>query len=47
MVGVTCAMYTIARLGRAGGPTDDVHTVTGKHPTSLREFAEHEASVEA
>lgn len=44
MVGVTCAIYTIARLGRAGGLTDDVHTVTGNQPTSFRDFAEREAS---
>ena len=42
MVAVTCAIYTIARLGRAGGLTDDVHTVTGNHPTSFRDFAERE-----
>ncbi len=45
MVGVTAAIYTIARLGRADGLTDDVHTVTGKLPTSFREFAEREAAV--
>ena len=36
MVGVTTAIYTVARLGRAGGLTDDVATVTGHPPvTSL------------
>jgi hypothetical protein len=44
MVGVTCAIYTVARLGRAGGLTDDVHTVTSKQPTSFREFAEREST---
>jgi uncharacterized protein YbjT (DUF2867 family) len=45
MVGVTCAIYTIARLGRAGGLTHDVHTVTGHPPTSFREFADREADL--
>lgn len=39
MVGVTSAIYTVARLGRAGGLTDDVRTVTGRAPVSLRAFA--------
>jgi len=43
MVGVTCAIYTIARLGRAGGLTGDVLAVTGHDPVSFREFAEREA----
>lgn len=43
MVAVTCAIYTMARLGRAGGLTDDVRTVTGRAPVSFREFAEREA----
>ena len=43
MVAVTCAIYTIARLGRAGGLTDDVRAVTGSAPVSFREFAEREA----
>jgi uncharacterized protein YbjT (DUF2867 family) len=42
MVAVTCAIYTIARLGRASGLTDDVLTVTGNRPTSFRGFAERE-----
>lgn len=45
MVGVTSAIYTIARLGRAGGLTDDVRTVTGNHPTAFHEFARREATV--
>jgi len=45
MVGVTCAIGTIARLGRADGMTDDVLTVTGNPPTSFREFTEREAAV--
>ncbi|MDQ6688768.1 MAG: SDR family oxidoreductase [Actinomycetota bacterium] len=44
MVGVTCAIYTIARLGRAGDLTDDVRVVTGHDPVSFREFAEREAT---
>jgi uncharacterized protein YbjT (DUF2867 family) len=44
MVGVTCAIYTIARVGRAGGLTDDVNTVTGHHPTSFHDFAEREST---
>lgn len=38
MVAVTSAIYTVARLGRAAGLTDDVRTVTGAAPTSLEEF---------
>lgn len=44
MVAVTSAIYTVARLGRAGGLTDDVRLMTGRAPTSFREFAEREAS---
>lgn len=44
MVAVTCAVYTIARLGRAGGLTDDVLVVTGHDPVSFREFAAREAT---
>jgi len=40
MVGVTTAIYTVARLGKAGGLTDDVHTVTGRDPVAFREWAE-------
>jgi uncharacterized protein YbjT (DUF2867 family) len=42
---VTGAIYTAARLGQAGGLTDDVRTVTGRDPIPLREFAEREKSV--
>jgi uncharacterized protein YbjT (DUF2867 family) len=45
MVLVTCAIYTIARLGRAGGLTDDVVTVTGRDPVSFRDFAQRENAV--
>ncbi|MGZ5399667.1 MAG: SDR family oxidoreductase [Nocardioides sp.] len=44
MVAVTCGIYTVARLGRAGGLTDDVLVVTGREPVSFREFAEREAA---
>lgn len=40
MVGVTTAIYTIARLGRADGLTRDVHTVTGRDPVTFQQFAE-------
>ena len=40
MVGVTTAIYTIARLGRAAGLTDDVHTVTARDPTTFHDFAQ-------
>lgn len=40
MVLVTTAIYTVARLGRAAGRTDDVATVTGRPPLALREWAE-------
>lgn len=43
MVAVTSAIYTIARLGRAGGLTGDVLVVTGRDPVTFREFAEREA----
>ena len=39
MVAVTTAIYTVARVGRAGGITDDVHTVTGHRPRTFAEFA--------
>jgi uncharacterized protein YbjT (DUF2867 family) len=42
MVVVTCAIYTLARLGRAGALTDDVRAVTGRDPVSFRDFAERE-----
>ncbi len=44
MVGVTTAIYTVARLGRAAGLTDDVRTVTGHAPRSFLEFARREAA---
>jgi uncharacterized protein YbjT (DUF2867 family) len=44
MVGVTTAIYTVARLGRAAGLTDDVRTVTGHPPRSFSEFARREAA---
>jgi len=40
MVGVTTAIYTVARLGKASGLTDDVRTVTGRDPTEFRDWAE-------
>lgn len=39
MVAVTTAIYTIARLGRAGGLTDDVALVTSRQPVSFETFA--------
>lgn len=42
MVGVTCAIYTVARLGRAGTLTEDVRVVTGHVPVSFHTFAERE-----
>lgn len=42
MVLVTAASYTVARLGRASGLTDDVRTVTGRRPTSFADFAHRE-----
>ena len=39
MVAVTTAIYTIARLGRADGLTDDVALVTGRDPVSFETFA--------
>lgn len=45
MVGVTTALYTVARLGRADGVTDDVWRVTGKVPTSVAVWAGEHADV--
>lgn len=42
MVAVTTLIYTAARLGRAGGLTDDVRTVTGREPTRFAQFAHRE-----
>lgn len=39
MVAVTTAIYTIARLGRAGGLTNDIARVTGREPISFETFA--------
>ena len=39
MVAVTTAIYTVARLGRAGGLTDDVQQVTGRPPLGFAEWA--------
>jgi uncharacterized protein YbjT (DUF2867 family) len=44
MVAVTCGIYTVARLGRAGGLTDDVRTVTGRDPVDLAAFVHRERS---
>jgi uncharacterized protein YbjT (DUF2867 family) len=45
MVAVTTAIYTVARVGRAGSITDDVHTVTGQQPRTFAEFAASHAQV--
>lgn len=45
MVGVTAGIYTVARLGLAGGLTGDVEQVTGRPPTSFEQFATRNASV--
>jgi uncharacterized protein YbjT (DUF2867 family) len=45
MVGVTAAIYTVARLGRADGLTDDVRTVTGRDPVAFRDWAEQHRAV--
>ena len=42
MVAVTAGIYTVARLGRAGGLTDDVRTVTGRAPGDLAAFVHRE-----
>ena len=44
MVGVTTAIYTMARLGTAGGLTDDVQTVTGRPPVAFTSFARDAAA---
>jgi uncharacterized protein YbjT (DUF2867 family) len=36
---VTTAIYTVARVGKAGGLTEDVRTVTGREPVSFQEWA--------
>lgn len=45
MVAVTSAIYTIARLGKADGLTNDVHEVTGRDPVSMTDFAEQHAKI--
>ncbi len=45
MVAVTSAIYTVARLGRADGLTDDVLTVTGREPVSFEQFAARNAGL--
>lgn len=45
MVLVTTAIYTVARIGKAGQTTNDVLNVTGMPPTSLRQWAEDNAKV--
>lgn len=42
MVAVTTAIYTVARLGRAGGLTSDVREVLGRPPTPFTAFAARE-----
>lgn len=42
MVLVTTAIYTAARLGQAGGLTDDVGTVLARPPATFEEFARRE-----
>ena len=43
MVGVTTAIYSIARMGKAAGLTDDVRTVTGRDPITFRDWAQEHA----
>ena len=45
MVGVTTAIYSVARLGRAASVTADVREVTGRDPLDLRRFAEREQAL--
>ncbi len=45
MVGVTTALYTVARWGRAAGLTDDVTEVTGVAPTTFAQWAVAHAAV--
>ncbi|MGB7980242.1 MAG: NmrA family NAD(P)-binding protein [Candidatus Nanopelagicales bacterium] len=40
MVGVTTAIYTVSRLGRAAGLTEDVQTVTGHEPVAFADWAQ-------
>jgi uncharacterized protein YbjT (DUF2867 family) len=45
MVGVTTAVSTVARLGRAAGLTDDVRQVTGYRPTGFAAWAHEHRGV--
>ena len=45
MVIVTAAIYTTARLGLAGGLTDTVHQVLGRHPISFADFAHRQREI--
>lgn len=45
MVAVTCGIYTVARLGKAGGLTDDVLTVSGRPPVCFADWARAHAEV--
>ncbi len=40
MAAVTCAIYTVARLGKAAGLTDDVQRMTGHQPLSFEDWAQ-------
>jgi uncharacterized protein YbjT (DUF2867 family) len=42
---VTTAIYTVARLGKAGGLTDDVRTVTGTAPIAFADWAAEHRSL--
>lgn len=42
---VTTAIYTVARMNKAGGLTNDVLTVTGKPPVSFAQWAAEHADV--
>ena len=41
----SCLLHTLVRLGRSSRVTDDVETVLGRPPRSLRDFAEDYADV--
>ncbi len=45
MVGVTAALYTVARLGKAAGVTDDVREVTGNAPVTVQQWSAEHAEV--
>ncbi len=42
---VTTAIYTVARLGKAGGLTDDVRAVTGRAPLAFAQWAQEHRAV--